>query len=169
MKNNIPICFKLVTIILFSSLHIIFFNSCEKVSEKASEKLIEKSIGKDADVDIDNDKVTIKTEEGTFTTDATANSWPNNIPEDIPEFSHGKILSINTQEMEEGHGWMIVFEQVSKTALIDYQKTLKNKGFKIINMTTYGEGGMLNGQKDNSVITLISGDGNATLSISVEK
>jgi len=169
MKKLILINFKAVTLLILTFTLFIFINSCKKTSEKATEKMIERSIGNDANVDIEDEKVTIKTDEGTFTTDANANSWPDNISNDIPEFKYGEIISITTQEMEEGNGWMIIFENIPKTTLSDYQTELKNKGFKIANMTTYGTGGMLNAQKDNLIVTIISGDGNATLSISDKK
>jgi len=169
MKKLILINFKTATLLILTFTVFIFINSCKKTSEKATEKMIEKSIGNDANVDIDDEKVTIKTDEGTFTTDANANNWPDNISKDIPEFKYGKILSVTTQQMEEGNGWMIIFENIPKTALNDYQSELKNKGFKITNMTTYGAGGMLNAQKDNLIVTIISGDGSATVSISAEK
>ena len=169
MKKHILFNFKNLTLSILSFTLFIFINSCKKTSEKATEKMIEKSIGNDANVDIDDEKVTIKTEEGTFTTDANTNSWPDNISNDIPEFKYGEIISVTTQEMDEGNGWMIIFEEVSKTALSDYQTELKKKGFKITNMTTYGTGGMISAHKDKLIVTIISGDDNATVSVSAEK
>ncbi len=169
MKNLIPISIKPILQLLLVMSLIFAFNSCKKASEKVSEKIIEKSIGNDADVAIDKDKITIKTDEGTFTTDVSENSWSDEIPNEVPEFRYGKILSVTTQQMDEGNSWMLVFENVPETALKEYQTELKNKSFKISSMTTYGTGGMLSAEKDKLSVMIMAGEGNATVTIVKEK
>ena len=169
MKNYKRISRTLFVSLLISFLLIFAFFSCKKTSEKASEQVIEKSIGDDADVNIDKDKVTIKTDEGTFTTDVSDKIWPNDIPTDLPEFKHGTIQSISTQQMDEGSGWMLIFEKVPETALKVYQTELENKGFKIMSTTTYGDSGQLSAEKEKLSLFVMTGGGNATVTIRKEK
>jgi len=154
---------------LLLCIPLIFMSiSCKKASEKTSEQIIEKSIGNDADVDIDKDKITIKTDEGTFTTDVSDKIWPNDIPTDLPEFKYGTIQSISTQQMDQGSGWILIFEKVPETALKAYQTELKNKGFKIMSTTTYGDSGQLTAEKEELSLFIMTGGGNATVTIRKE-
>ena len=139
--------------------------TCKRSAEKTSEKMIEKAVGEDANVDIDNEKVTIETEEGTFTADATVNSWPDEIPGDVPEFKEGKIISVSTQEMDDSKNWVVIYEDVSKNALKNYQEVLEEKGFKISYTTIVASGGHLAAEKGELSVMLMAGDGNATVTI----
>ncbi len=157
-------------ITLFAFLTIFGLNhSCKKAAEKTQEKLIEQSIGDNAEVDIDDEKVVIKTEEGTFTTDATQHDWPSEIPDDIPEFTEGKIVMVNIQEMTDGNNWVVIFEEVSQEAFEDYKKQLEDENFNINFTTKAGRGIHFAAEKDNLVVMLMGDDKGATLSINVQK
>lgn len=161
--------YKWVFLVLLSMTLMAPFYSCKKASEKTTEKIIEKSIGDDATVDLDDEKVTIKTDEGTFTSDATIKTWPSAIPDEVPTFDEGTIVNVSTQEMEDSNNWVVIFEDVSEPALEKYQTDLKNKGFKINFITTSGVAGHLAAEKDNIIISIMSGEGNAAVSIGVKK
>ena len=169
MKHVMNINGKYILLILLALFTMIPFTSCKKASEKASEKMIEKSIGNDADVDIDDEKVTVKTEEGTFTSDASARTWPSAIPNEIPKFKYGNIINVTSQEAEEMMGWIIMFENVKESDLKDYQADLEAKNFNINSVTSYNQGGLLTAEKDNMVVTVMIGDGNASINLAIEK
>jgi hypothetical protein len=156
-------------LILFAWCMLTPLTSCKKASEKASEKMIEKSIGNDADVDIDDEKVTVKTEEGTFTSDASARTWPSAIPNEIPKFEYGNIINVTSQEAEEMMGWIVMFENVKESDLKSYQADLEAKNFNINSVTSYNQGGLLTAEKDNMVVTVMIGDGNASINLAIEK
>lgn len=169
MKHLMMHIGKYVLLISMVFVTVTTFTSCKKASEKASEKMIEKSIGNDADVDIDDEKVTIKTEEGTFTSDASARTWPTGVPNDIPKFKYGNIINVTSQEAEEMMGWIIMFENVKESDLKSYQADLEAKNFTINSITSYNKGGLLTAEKDNMVVTVMIGDGNASLNLAIEK
>lgn len=123
--------------------------------EKAQEKLIGKSIGDQVDVDITDEKVVIQTDEGTFTTDATQHDWPAEIPNDIPEFTKGKIVVVNTQEMIEGKNWVVIFEDVPQEAIENYKKQLEDNDFKINFTTKAGTGTHFAAEKGKLVVMLM--------------
>ena len=169
MKNVHVNLVKLV-IPLFVLLTITgLFYSCKRAAEKVEEKLIEKSIGDNADVDIDDEKVVIQTEEGTFTTDATQHDWPTEIPDDVPEFTKGKIVVVNTQEMNDGKSWVVIFEDVQQEAIANYKKQLEDNDFKINFTTTAGSGTHFAAEKDNLMVMLMGDEGGASISINVQK
>lgn len=145
------------------------FYSCKRAAEKTQEKLIEKSIGDNADVDIDDEKIVIKTDEGTFTTDATKHEWPTEIPGDVPEFTKGKIVVVNTQEMADGKNWVVIFEDVSQEAIENYKKELEDSNFKINFTTTAGSGTHFAAEKDKLVVMLMGDEKGASISINVQK
>lgn len=169
MKNVMIINARQLLLILFAWCMLTPFTSCKKASEKASEKMIEKSIGNDADVDIDDEKVTVKTEEGTFTSDASARTWPSAIPNEIPKFKYGNIINVTSQEAEEMMGWIVMFENVKESDLKSYQADLEAKNFNINSVTSYNQGGLLTAEKDNMVVTVMIGDGNASINLAIEK
>ncbi len=169
MKNVMIINTRQLLLILFAWCMLMPFTSCKKASEKASEKMIEKSIGNDADVDIDDEKVTVKTEEGTFTSDASARTWPSAIPNEIPKFKYGNIINVTSQEAEEMMGWIVMFENVKESDLKSYQADLEAKNFNINSVTSYNQGGLLTAEKDNMVVTVMIGDGNASINLAIEK
>lgn len=156
-------------VLLFAIGATTVFESCKRAAEKTSEKIIEKSIGEDAKVDIDDEKVVIETEEGTFTTDASVNVWPNEIPGEVPEFKKGKVMSVTTQEIDGSKNWVVMFEEVSGTALQEYKEQLENLGFKINYTTTAGTGGHLAAEKDKLAVMLMVGEGNATVTVGTDR
>ncbi|MBT8385316.1 MAG: hypothetical protein KJO83_06375 [Bacteroidia bacterium] len=169
MKHVMIINARKVLLILLAWCMFTPFTSCKKASEKASEKMIEKSIGNDADVDIDDEKVTVKTDEGTFTSDASARTWPSTVPNEIPKFKYGNIINVTSQEAEEMMGWIIMFENVKESDLKSYQADLEAKNFNINSVTSYNQGGLLTAEKDNMVVTVMIGDGNASINLAIEK
>ncbi|MDX5583615.1 MAG: hypothetical protein QNK20_01605 [Aureibaculum sp.] len=169
MKKLITIHTKRVFLLILSLFVMTVFYSCKKSAEKASEKMIEKSIGDDASVDIDDEKVTIKTGEGTFTSDATIKIWPKDIPDEIPQFDHGTIVNVTTQNMDDSNNWVVIFEEVPGSAIEKYKADLKSKGFKINFVTTAIAGGHLAAEKDNIIVSVMSGEGNAAVSVGVKK
>lgn len=169
MKHVMIINTRQVLLILLTWGMFMPFTSCKKASEKASEKMIEKSIGNDADVDIDDEKVTVKTDEGTFTSDASARTWPSTVPNEIPKFKYGNIINVTSQEAEEMMGWIIMFENVKESDLKSYQADLETKNFNINSVTSYNQGGLLTAEKDNMVVTVMIGDGNASINLAIEK
>jgi hypothetical protein len=144
------------------------FCSCKKSAEKTSEKMMETAIGDNANVNIDDQKVVIETEEGTFTSDASVKTWPKEIPNYIPEFKDGKIANLSTQLTNEGKAWTFIFENVSSTALKDYKKLLTDKGFKVSSISAPGGQGQITGEKDKTIVAMMSGDNMATLNVSIE-
>lgn len=144
---------------------LVFGNSCKRAAEKTTEKLIEKSIGDDAEVDLDDEKVVIKTDEGTFTTDATIQSWPDEIPDIVPEFKDGKIVVVNTQEMEDGKNWVVIFEDVSKDGIEKYKEVLKNNDFKINFSTMAGTGSHFAAEKEKLTVMVMGDEGGASVSV----
>ncbi|MGB5434878.1 MAG: hypothetical protein WBM98_03225 [Maribacter sp.] len=144
------------------------FYSCKRAAEKTQERLIEKSIGDKADVDIADDKVVIKTDEGTFTTDATKHEWPSEIPADVPEFTKGKVVIVNTQEMIDGKNWVVIFEDVSQEAIENYKKELEENNFEINFTTTAGTGTHFAAQKGKLVVMLMGDEKGASISINVQ-
>lgn len=156
-------------VIIFSLMVVTAFISCKKTAEKTSEKMIETAIGKDANVDIDDQKVVIETEEGAFTSDASVRTWPKEIPNEVPEFKLGKMSNLSTRIMEEGKSWTFIFEDVSNTALDDYKKLLKEKGFKVGSINMPGGQGQVTGEKGKTIVAMMAGDNMATLNVSIEK
>jgi len=169
MKNLTALNCKRVFLVLLAMSLLTTLYSCKKAAEKSSEKMIEKSLGDDASVDIDDEKVTIKTDEGTFTSDATSKIWPKDIPDEIPQFDHGNIVNVTTQNMDDSNNWVVIFEEVPGSAIEKYKADLKSKGFKINFVTTVGAGGHLAAEKDNIIVSVMSGEGNAAVSVGVKK
>ena len=149
------LCFALLTISY----------SCRRAAEKTSDKVIEESIGNEAKVDIEDEKVTIKTEEGTFTTNTSVSSWPGEIPDDVPEFKNGKVISVTAQETDGDNNWVVIFEEVPEGALEKYKEELENTGFKINYTTMTGSGGYLAALKNKLSVVVMTGEGNATVTI----
>jgi hypothetical protein len=168
MKNLNHFFYKL-GFVLLTITSISLTNSCKKATEKAGEKIIEKSLGKDSKIDIDKDKMTIKTEDGIITSDSNVKSWPNDIPNDVPEFSYGNIINVTTQQTDKASSWSIIFEKLTDNALDQYKTDLEKNGFKINFITTAEIGGQLMAKKDDLNVMVVSSEGNASISIGVEK
>ena len=155
---------------LFAVISLVtVFTSCKRAAEKTSEKIIEKSIGDKAKVDLDDEKIVIETEDGTFTADATIQSWPKEIPNEVPEFKNGKIVMVNTQNMEEGKNWVIIFEDVSSNAAAKYKENLESNGFKINFTTTAGTGTHFAAEKDNITVMLMGDEGGASITVGIQE
>lgn len=169
MKYSYESNVKQVVLVALAITLATIFTSCKKAAEKTSEEIIERSIGNDAKVDIDKDKLTIQTEEGTFTTDVSNKSWPGEISREVPEFKYGEVISTTTQKMDEGEKWAIIFENIADNALQNYKKDLESKGFKINYTTIAGRGGHLAAEKGQLRVAIMTGNGNATVTISTDK
>ncbi len=168
MKHFNPMSLtRLMTIILAISI-VAVATSCKRAAEKTHEKIIEKAIGNDAEVDLDDEKIVIKTDEGTFTTDANIQSWPKEIPNEVPEFKYGKIVVVNTQNMEEGKNWVVIFEDVSPDENMKYKEKLESSDFKINFTTTAGSGTHFAAEKDNITVILMGDEGSASISVGIQ-
>ena len=163
-KSNI-ISVKQLCMVLLAFAITVVFHSCKRAAENTSEKIIEKTIGNEAKVDINDEKLVIETDEGTFTTDATIHSWPKELPNDVPEFKEGKVISVTTHEMDDNKNWVVIFEDVPKTALQKYKEELETEGFKINYTTTAGSGGHLAAEKGKLKVVVMVGEGNATVTV----
>ncbi len=169
MKHFNPINLTRV-LALFAAISLVtVFTSCKRAAEKTSEKIIEKSIGDKVKVDLDDEKIVIETEEGTFTADATLQSWPKEIPNEVPEFKNGKIVMVNTQNMEEGKNWVIIFEDVSPNEAAKYKENLESNGFKINFTTTAGTGTHFAAEKGEITVILMGDEGGASISVGVKE
>jgi len=169
MKHFNPISLTRVMAILITISLVTVSTSCKRAAEKTQEKIIEKAIGDKAKVDLDDEKIVIETEEGTFTADATIQSWPKEIPNEVPKFKNGKIVMVNTQNMEEGKNWVIIFEDVSPNEPAKYKKTLESNGFKINFTTTAGTGTHFAAEKDNITVMLMGDEGGASITVGIQE
>ena len=168
MKHFNPISLTRVMAILIAISLVTVSTSCKRAAEKTQEKIIEKAIGDKAKVDLDDEKIVIETEEGTFTADATTQSWPKEIPNEVPEFKNGKIVMVNTQNMEEGKNWVIIFEDVSPNEAAKYKENLESNDFKINFSTTAGTGTHFAAEKDNITVMLMGDEGGASITVGIQ-
>ena len=168
MKHFNPISLTRVMAILIAISLVTVSTSCKRAAEKTQEKIIEKAIGDKAKVDLDDEKIVIETEEGTFTADATTQSWPKEIPNEVPEFKNGKIVMVNTQNMEEGKNWVIIFEDVSPNEAAKYKENLESNDFKINFSTTAGTGTHFAAEKDNITVMLMGDEGDASITVGIQ-
>ena len=168
MKHSNPISLTRVMAILVAISLVTVSTSCKRAAEKTQEKIIEKAIGDEAKVDLDDEKIVIKTDEGTFTADANIQSWPKEIPNEVPEFKNGKIVMVNTQNMEEGKNWVIIFEDVSPNEPAKYKENLESNGFKINFTTTAGIGTHFAAEKDNITVMLMGDEGGASITVGIQ-
>ena len=168
MKHFNPISLTRVMAILIAISLVTVSTSCKREAEKTQEKIIEKAIGDKAKVDLDDEKIVIETEEGTFTADATTQSWPKEIPNEVPEFKNGKIVMVNTQNMEEGKNWVIIFEDVSPNEAAKYKENLESNDFKINFSTTAGTGTHFAAEKDNITVMLMGDEGGASITVGIQ-
>ena len=169
MKHFNPISLTRVMAILVAISLVTVSTSCKRAAEKTQEKIIEKAIGDKAKVNLDDEKIVIETEEGTFTADATLQSWPKEIPNEVPEFKNGKIVMVNTQNMEEGKNWVIIFEDVSPNEAAKYKENLESNGFKINFTTTAGTGTHFAAEKDNITVMLMGDEGGASITVGIKE
>ena len=187
---------KKFTFITLPSILLIFLavdmmtSSCISRQEKNAEERIEQRVrdatGEKVDIDIKNgeitietddgemtiktedDMVTIKTEDGEISTTDNIDTWPEDIPADIPEFTYGDIIVISIRQMDGGHGWSIIFENVSGDALDKYKEKLEEKGFEVLSVSL-PQGGSITAERDKTNVAVMAGEGNASVSISVEE
>ena len=168
MKHFNPISLTRVMAIFIAISLVTVSNSCKRAAEKTQEKIIEKAIGDKAKVDLDDEKIVIETEEGTFTADATSQNWPKEIPNEVPEFKNGKIVMVNTQKMEEGKNWVIIFEDVSPNEAAKYKENLESNGFKINFTTTAGTGTHFAAEKGKITVILMGDEGGASITVGIQ-
>lgn len=168
MKHFNPMSLARLMAIIVALSIVAVSTSCKRAAEKTQEKIIEKAFGDEAKVDLDDEKIVIKTDEGTFTTDASIQSWPKEVPEDVPEFKNGKIVMVNTQTMEDGKNWVIIFEDVSPNETAKYKETLESNGFKINFTTTAGTGTHFAAEKDNITVMLMGDEGGASITVGIQ-
>ena len=158
-----------VMAILMAISLVTVFTSCKRAAEKTQEKIIEKAIGDKATVDLDDEKIVITTDEGTFTADANIQSWPKEIPNEVPKFKNGKIVMVNTQNMEKGKNWVIIFEDVSPNETAKYKENLESNGFKVNFSTTAGTGTHFAAEKGNITVILMGDEGGASISVGIKE
>lgn len=172
MKNITLIKFRPIVIFALSlvalALATILY-SCKKSAKKAQETVMEAAIGENTNVDLDDQKIVIETDEGTFTSDASIKAWPKEIPVEVPEFKFGKITNLSTQNMEESKNWTLVFKEVPANALNEYKSMLKDKGFKVNYVSVGGANGQVSGEKDKLFVSIMGGEGMASLSVGMKK
>lgn len=148
-------------------------SSCRNASERPAEKLlenaIEKNTGSPADVDLESHSGTIKSGDVTMSYDADVHSWPVEIPPEIPVFSYGKIDGATIHKSDEVQNWTMILKEVSAGALAAYEKDLKAKGFKTQLVSMGDNGGSLMAEKGKISVALLMGQGEASLSIGIEK
>ena len=187
---------KKFTFISFTGILLIFLatsvmtTSCKSKREENAERRIERAIAdatdEEVDVDIEDGTITIKTEkeemdiegkegemtiktkDGEITATDDIDTWPEEIPEEIPEFTYGDIIVLTTSNIDGGHGWTMVFENVPDDAFDKYKKDLEEKGFEAFSVTM-PQGGSINAEKDKIYVAAMGGEGNASVSIQVEE
>lgn len=170
MKTINPV--KLISLITLSLTFILTISSCKNATEKAAEKILEKSIerstGEIVDIDIENQTTVIETEEGRVEINALQNSWPKDIPSEIPEFNYGKITGVTSTTTDDNKTWTVVFTEVKKDAIDQYNKDLKGKGFKTQTVTMSGLGGTISAETEKMTIAVMIGEGEASVSVQVK-
>ena len=144
-------------------------SSCQKkISDVIVEKAIEQSTGKKVDIKSGGQNITIESEGKKIEIQGNSGVWPADMPADVPKFSYGKITAVTRAEMPEGQSWTVVCESVPGNIVKDYEGKLKSSGFKTVStiMTSdNGEGGSVSGTKDKLNVTIITGNGTASLSV----
>jgi len=142
--------------------------SGEKAQEKSLEAAIESSSGEKAEVDIDGQNITIESDNYSAKINTQGDTWPSEIPDDVPEFTYGTIQGITTTDVEGAHGWGMNYRDVAAGAIEKYNSDLKQKGFKTVKVIM-DEGGSVTGEKDNIIVSVISGDDMTHVSVQVAK
>lgn len=147
-------------------------NSChntnEKRAERMAERIFEKASAGEADVEVDGESLTIKTEDGTMVANTSDKKWPSEIPDEVPEFKYGNVEHVTFRDMTDGKMWTMVVEKVPNDVLDKYQKELKKEGFKTSLVSHYNEEGMLTAENGKMIVAVLAGEGNASISVSVE-
>ena len=187
---------KKFTFISLSGILLVFLaisvmtTSCKSKREENAERRIERAIenatDEQVDIDIKDGEITIKTEEGEMditgkegemtikmnggeiTATDDIDTWPDEIPDDIPEFTYGDIIMLTTSNLDGGHGWTMVFENVPDDAFDKYKKDLDKKGFEAF-LANLPNGGSISAEKNKIHVAAMGGEGNASVSIQVEE
>ncbi|MBT3383510.1 MAG: hypothetical protein HN778_18935 [Prolixibacteraceae bacterium] len=144
-------------------------NRSEKRAEKFAERMLEKAGGENIDVDVDGESITIKTDEGTIIANTGQKKWPAEIPGNVPKFDFGKIENVSLSDLNDMKIWTMIFEKVPDDVLTKYQSQLKGKGFETHLISGDNVGGMLRGEKGTLNLVVMAGEGNASLSVTLEK
>lgn len=144
-------------------------NAGNKPAENAMEQAIEQSTGKDADVKIENQKATIQTGDYKAQVDAGAKSWPAGMPAEVPEFKYGKIKGVTTSELSDAYNWTVVYDEVPADAVKKYNDELKAKGIETVFMEVAGQGGSINCEHGDLIISVMGGNGGAVVGVSKKK
>ncbi|NTW82256.1 MAG: hypothetical protein HGB36_02675 [Chlorobiaceae bacterium] len=145
-------------------------SSCQKkAGEVIMEKAIEQSTGNKVDIRSGGQNVTIESEGRKIEIQSNlSGTWPDDIPGDVPKFTYGKIKAVTRSDTPEGKSWSVVCENVPGNIIKNYETALKSSGFKTILTTVTsdeGEGGTVTGEKDKLNVALMTGNGNASLSV----
>jgi len=141
----------------------------EKTGEEAMEKAIEQSTGENAEVDLSDGSGTISTESGSVTYDTKINSWPATIPSEVPEFKFGKINGGSHSQTDEAETWMVMLIELPESALVEYDKLLKNKGFETHFVNMGNKGGTIAAEKGDLIVSYMGGEGKGSLSVQKRK
>ena len=182
----IPLATVLLVLVSVSMMTSSCISRQEKNAEERIEQRVRDATGEKVDIDIENgeitiktddgemtiktedDMVTIKTEDGEISTTDNIDTWPEDIPADIPEFTYGDIIVISLKQMDGGHGWSIIFENVAGDALDKYEKKLEEKGFEVLSVS-FPQGGSITAERDKTNVAVMAGEGNASVGVYVEE
>lgn len=156
-----------IFIAIFSMSAIL--SSCQKkISDMVAEKVIEQSTGKKVDIKSGGQNITIESEGKKIEFQGNSGVWPADMPADVPKFSYGKIKAVTRAQMPEGQSWTVVCESVPGNIVKDYEGKLKSSGFKTVSTILTSdntEGGSVSGTKEKLNVTIITGNGTASLSV----
>lgn len=164
---------KQVTYLVLLIFVIAFLSACqsrsEKRAEKFTEKMLEKSFGENVDVDVDGESITIHTNAGKIIASTGKKKWPKEIPSSVPKFNYGNIENVSLRELPDGNIWAMVFENVPKDVLTTYESLLKKNGFDTSLIGRPNVGGMLQGEKNELNVMVMAGEGDASLTVTINK
>ncbi len=171
METSNPLC-KGMRLLICLSLFALLFSchyAAKRTGEKIMEKAIEQSTGEKTDVKLADKSAEITTESGKVHIDANMKSWPSEIPEDVPKFTQGSIDGVTFSNMNDVQAWTLVIKDMPVSALSDYDKVLRDKGFKTVTTMFGDKGGSITAEKGNLVVSLMGGEGKAALSVQISK
>ncbi len=145
-------------------------SSCQKkAGDVIMEKAIEQSTGKKVDISSGGQNITIQSEGQKIEIQgSTSGVWPADLPGDVPKFTYGKIKAVTRSDTPEGRSWSVLCENVPGNIIKSYDNALKSSGFKTVSTiitSGEGEGGSITGEKDKLKVALITGNGNASLTV----
>jgi len=163
---------KIVVVVLAAAAVVLAAGACkgkstsERLAENSVAKAIERATGGQAKVDLKDGTIKVKTAEGDVELGATK-TWPSDFPTDVPKPSTGKIAGVVRSTQEEKKYWNITILEVEPGTFAKYQDELKTQGWEIKSVTTMGDGGIMNAQKDKLEIVATFADKGKTINLVV--